>query len=56
MRDGFDILAIAFAYLAAAVVIFMFGMMYGREHQCRTMGYEYEKGKCIVVTRTEVKP
>ncbi len=40
--------------LAVAVMFLMFGWMLGREHQCTTMGAEYTKGKCVVVTRTEV--
>lgn len=36
-------------------VFFMLGHSIGREHQCGVMGYEYNKGKCVEVTRVEVK-
>ena len=56
MTDRFDFLTVAFAYVAAIIAIFMFGFMFGREHQCNTLEAEYVKGKCVKVTRTEVKP
>ena len=56
MTDRFDFLTVAFAYAAAIIVIFMFGFMFGREHQCYTMDAAYVKGKCMKVAMTEVKP
>ena len=49
-----------FALFAIWVIIFlgaffMCGWMFGREHQCETLGMEIYKGKCVTVTRQETK-
>jgi hypothetical protein len=54
MNDPGNFVFLALCWIAVFAVFFMFGWMFGREHQCTTMGAEYSKGKCVVVTRTEV--
>ena len=56
MTDHENFITVAILLIVVIVTFFMFGFMFGREHQCNTLDAEYVKGKCVKVTRTEVKP
>lgn len=42
----------------AAIFSFLLvvGFAFGREYQCKSMGAEYENGKCVIVTKTVLNP
>lgn len=55
MSDTIDIVGICVVTIIVVILAFATGNSVGRVHQCSTMHAEYHEGKCVIVTRTEVK-
>ena len=55
MSNTLDVVATVSVMIFAVAVAFVFGLRYGAMDQCQKIGAEYHDGKCVIVTRTEVK-